>query len=712
MYEIVIGRSEKDRLKYGTEGAIFLGKHYVKMGQATSLSNNIYMDITRSHVVFVCGKRGSGKCLTGDTLITLENGLEVPVKDLCETNDRVFGLDQDLKIKPFARTEFFQREVDEIIKVKLKSGKEIKLTSEHPLLSIDGWKECRELKIGSRIATPRIIRCNYKEKMEDHEIKVLAYLIAEGHVKKHLTFSNYDKVLVEDLRDSLLRMEPFMELVELRKGCYRINSRNIKRKVNGYPINRDKTGRFGKGSSINHEKMRQSLEADNIHGLLPAQKFIPKRIFTTHKEGIKLFLNRLFSCDGSIYKKSNKPYWEISYASSSERLIKEVQSLLLRFNILSKSRVKEIKCNLFQTFELVLNGESVITFIREIGFFGTKKDKEAIALKDMEAIRKNTNVDTIPKEIWNNYRPKSWSDVGKTFGYKTPKALRSSIAYSPSRQKLLQIAIADQNERLRCLAQSDIFWDEIVYMEKIEGKFPVYDITVPEAHNFIANNIIVHNSYTMGVIAEGMSDIPPEIRDNIAIIMLDTMGIYWTMKYPNDKEEELLKEWNLAGKALDTVIYTPTGYYKKYKEEGVPTDKPFSIKPSELDASDWCSTFEIGITTEEGVLIESIINDLRDTVKDFDIGEVIDAVNNYGRAKQETKNAVINRFLDSKRWGIFSREGTPLNELVKGGQVTVLDVGCYATIPGTQGLRALVIGLIAEKLFVQRMIARKNEEIR
>ena len=53
MYDIIVGRSEKDREKYGTEGTIFLGKHYVKMGQTTSLSNKIYMDVTRSHIVFV-----------------------------------------------------------------------------------------------------------------------------------------------------------------------------------------------------------------------------------------------------------------------------------------------------------------------------------------------------------------------------------------------------------------------------------------------------------------------------------------------------------------------------------------------------------------------------------------------------------------------------------------------------------------------------------
>ncbi len=218
-------------------------------------------------------------------------------------------------------------------------------------------------------------------------------------------------------------------------------------------------------------------------------------------------------------------------------------------------------------------------------------------------------------------------------------------------------------------------------------------------------------SYTMGVIAEGVTNLPEKIRKNLAIVMLDTMGVYWTMKYPNDKEADLLKEWELEGKALDVKIYTPSGYYEKYKEQGVPTDKPFSIKPSELDPSDWCMTFNIEITSPEGVLIEKIINDLKETGKDYSVDDIAKAVQKDDKSKQETKDAVENRFTDSNRWGIFSKEGTPLKDLVKGGQVTVLDVGCYATTPGTQGLRALVIGLVAEKLFVQRMIARKAEEL-
>ena len=58
MYDIVVGRSESDKEKHGIAGTVFIGKHYVKMGQTVSLSNKVYLDVAKSHVVFVCGKRG------------------------------------------------------------------------------------------------------------------------------------------------------------------------------------------------------------------------------------------------------------------------------------------------------------------------------------------------------------------------------------------------------------------------------------------------------------------------------------------------------------------------------------------------------------------------------------------------------------------------------------------------------------------------------
>ena len=64
VYDIILGRDEADKIRLGDKGLIFIGKGYVKMGRYTSLSNRIFMDVARSHVVLVAGKRGYGKTLT------------------------------------------------------------------------------------------------------------------------------------------------------------------------------------------------------------------------------------------------------------------------------------------------------------------------------------------------------------------------------------------------------------------------------------------------------------------------------------------------------------------------------------------------------------------------------------------------------------------------------------------------------------------------
>ena len=50
-------------------------------------------------------------------------------------------------------------------------------------------------------------------------------------------------------------------------------------------------------------------------------------------------------------------------------------------------------------------------------------------------------------------------------------------------------------EQINILANSDIYWDEVISVEEIEptGEW-VYDLSIDETHNFIAGNIIVHNS--------------------------------------------------------------------------------------------------------------------------------------------------------------------------------------------------------------------------
>lgn len=219
-------------------------------------------------------------------------------------------------------------------------------------------------------------------------------------------------------------------------------------------------------------------------------------------------------------------------------------------------------------------------------------------------------------------------------------------------------------------------------------------------------------SYTLGVVAEGVSDLPAEIKKNLSIILVDTMGVYWTMKYPNKQDKGLLDAWGLEPKDLDVKIFTPTGFHDKFKEEGVPTDYPFSIKPSELSGHDWNETFGVSDDDPAGVLIESVIHDLQESGKDYSINDIIKVVEADKESEDNVKYSVKNRFMNAQDWGLFSERGTKLSKLAMPGQVTVLDISCYATSAGSWKIKNLVVGLVAEKLFVQRMSARKEEEFK
>lgn len=220
-------------------------------------------------------------------------------------------------------------------------------------------------------------------------------------------------------------------------------------------------------------------------------------------------------------------------------------------------------------------------------------------------------------------------------------------------------------------------------------------------------------SYTLGVIAEELSNMPEETSQNIASLIFDTMGIYWTMKFENGKDKELLQDWGLKPKTLPVKIFVPYGYYENYLEKKIPIDFPFALNTSELNAEDWVLTFGLEITNPVAVLIQRTITKLKEEIKGWDIDEIILNLEQDQSTSQETKNAAIGLFEAAGTWGIFAKKeenSTQVKDLISAGKTTILDLSVYNSV-GAFNIRALVISLISRKIFNQRMLARKEEEI-
>jgi len=220
-------------------------------------------------------------------------------------------------------------------------------------------------------------------------------------------------------------------------------------------------------------------------------------------------------------------------------------------------------------------------------------------------------------------------------------------------------------------------------------------------------------SYTLGVIAEEISSLDPEISKNIASLIFDTMGIFWTMKYKNEKDKELLEEWGLKAKELPIKVFVPFGKVDEYKEKNIPVDDTFALKASELKAEDWIVIFNLKMTSLPGVLIQKIISELQELTPEFTIADIRGAIAEDQQVSKETKEIASGLFTAADTWGIFARirgHGTEIHDLITPGITTILDTSVYSTI-GAFNIKALVISLITRKIFTTRMDARKKEEV-
>ncbi len=219
-------------------------------------------------------------------------------------------------------------------------------------------------------------------------------------------------------------------------------------------------------------------------------------------------------------------------------------------------------------------------------------------------------------------------------------------------------------------------------------------------------------SYSIGVIAEELASLPKENAENIASIIFDTMGIFWTMKYENEKDKTLLDEWKLKTKSLPVKVFVPFGKVEEYKERGIPIDSTFALRASELEAEDWITIFNLEMTSLTGVLIEKIVSELREKIKYFSISDIQSAIEKDEKASKEAKEVAFSLFKAAETWGIFSKtkEGTEVKDLILAGKTSVLDISVYSSTSAFN-IRALVISIISRKIFTNRMDSRKKEEL-
>jgi len=228
-------------------------------------------------------------------------------------------------------------------------------------------------------------------------------------------------------------------------------------------------------------------------------------------------------------------------------------------------------------------------------------------------------------------------------------------------------------------------------------------------------------SYTLGVLAEEFLSLDSEVRNNLSVVVVDPMGIFWSMKMGNIDSVEsrsLSEEWGLEkyGFSKEIRVMIPAKFEMNYKKQGWMYDEGFLLNPGELEDTDWCYAFDVDGNSPMGLALSLVISNLKEKLgNNYLIRHIISEIKNMpqSEASQQTKLALTRRFASFNQWGIFVDEKdvpTRIFDIVKPGKVTVLNLSdIREDLQGGWGVRTLVLGLLARKIFEFRIEGRRDE---
>ena len=432
------------------------------------------------HMLLI-GDPGTGKCLSGDTEVTLADGRRVPVRDLVETNledpkpvdDGVYdeadialpSMTEDGEIEERRASRVWKREApEEMYRVRTASGRVVEVTPSHPLFVQSGGefvpRKAAELREGEFIATPQRLETtaataldvDYRRSQAPNAVRLdlpdawtpwlarlVGYVVAEGYATIRedntgsVTVTNEDQEILDDVTAAFDRL--------------------------GLPY-AERDGRDGKDASTvactasEFVSFLEHLEPALLEG--SAAQRVPDAIQAADREIQAAFLRAYVDGEGHVSATER----ELAVASMSRELLEDVRSLLLSFGIQGSLGRRENG-----SYRLRISGEDFGKYAAQVGFVTERKADAAAAF---DGVPGNTNTDVVPGvgSLLRSVRERLALAQGEC-GLPRPTYQHYEVGdRNPSRTSLATVVDAFEN-RLSQLRRTrervaDGSWDDIV----------------------------------------------------------------------------------------------------------------------------------------------------------------------------------------------------------------------------------------------------------
>ncbi|MHA2494071.1 MAG: LAGLIDADG family homing endonuclease, partial [Candidatus Hodarchaeales archaeon] len=483
--------------------------------------------------ILLVGDPGVGKCLAPHSEITLATGERTTIGDLIDKNitrkslvsdgfyeekeTQLLAMGTNGRIREAASNiQWKRKSPKKLMLVRTLSGRQTTVTPTHPFFCCkNGYIkaiQAKDLTKDDFVAVPRKIAVkgnntlsvSYQRSRASNAVRLnppkevtpwfaafLGLFIAKGSSQdrgrsKLIWFTNSDEQLLQ-------RYKSYLEKMGLNYGQRRSSNKTA-----------DEI--YCSSSELYNflKKLEPTLVKRSRH------KRIPNQLMRATEDVVKEFLIALFDSEAHIAKDRPK----IELASASYNLLKDTQFLLSRFEIISHVKEKIIDKGTY--YRLHITGLDELRKFNECVGFTIAYKRQRLRRNVASKKKANTNVDVIPNVsglIKRMRKDAQWTQ----FDFSVPRTTYQHYERgnrNPSRGNL-NVLVKDYERRgingkdfgtLKTISSTDIYWDKIEEIKEIPSDTDwVYDLEIPELHNFIADGFFVHNSQLL----KNISNIAP-----------------------------------------------------------------------------------------------------------------------------------------------------------------------------------------------------------
>jgi intein/homing endonuclease len=429
---------------------------------------------------------GFPECVVGGTrVVDADTGRRVPIEHV--VNGRVtmkytLACDGELRLQRRRVVRATASGARMVYRLRTSLGRELFATAEHPLLTMDGWRALATLQRGDRIAAARALPGLGRKRWPRHRLVVLAGLLAEGNLCHPSTFYFYtsDARHCDDFVAAVERFPNTRATIARHRECFSVH---VRRSV--------PSGRIG-----------AVVWARNL-GLWDCRardKYFPAEIFELHASDIAFLLARLWDGDGSVSSAGH-----VSYDTVSRELADGVQHLLLRLSIISRvyERTRPYRGRTVTIYVVTVTGHDNLELFwqkiarhflndaRRIGAYAVAHGRRGCGSGDIVPIGVRSVI-----KYERVHRGVTWPEL------EAATALSMRAVVTPSRLKhgyrrdvIERLGRYFDSPELMRLATSDLYWDRVIAVEPV-GARETYDLEIEGDHNFLANDLVVHNSHS------------------------------------------------------------------------------------------------------------------------------------------------------------------------------------------------------------------------